>query len=230
MNTQKFIRQIGGPVHAILATDIVIFQLQTNRLHTLLVKPKANKFPGKFAFPGGLVSPNESLEGAAQRFFHSVIRTTGKPHLEQLATFGDPKRDPSGRVVSVAYFALVSPQAQINSHQTEFPEINWLPLSRLPSLAYDHPLVAKEALNRLRSKLSYTNLVSFLLPQEFTLTQLQSAYETILGRPLDKRNFRKKVKSLNLLKQLPRLSKGLSHRPAALYSFISTKPEIIPIL
>lgn len=217
--------------YAILATDVIVFRLYKGELQTVLVKTKHDKFPGRFAFPGGLVSLDEKLEDASLRFYSSVIKPTRrKPHLEQLYTFGDPKRDPSGRVVSVAYFALVSSETEINQSQDEFPLIDWFPFYKLPPLAYDHVLVAKEALARLRSKLSYTNLMYALMPKEFTLTQLQTSYETILGEPLDKRNFRKKIKSLDLLRELPRQSRGAAHRPAQLYSFTSIKPQVIPVL
>ncbi len=217
--------------HAILATDIVIFRLQRNQLETFLVKPKNDKFPGRFAFPGGLLKVNERLEDAASRFYSAVMKTSRrKPYFEQLYTFGDPGRDPIGRVVSVAYFILIPSDIDLNPNQTEFPGTYWYPVNALPKLAYDHEEVAKEAINRLRSKLSYTNLMYNLMPKEFTLTQLQTAYEIILGEPLDKRNFRKKLQALNLLRPLPRQSRGAAHRPAQLYSFASTRPEVIPVL
>src|SRR5690348_10205739 len=130
--------------HAIIATDVVIFRLFKGQLETVVIKTKNDKFPGKFAFPGGLVGANEKLEDASSRFYSAVMKTTRrKPYFEQLYTFGDPSRDPSGRVVSVAYFALVSPETEINEIQSEFPDIQWVSFYKLPSLAYDHAQIAK---------------------------------------------------------------------------------------
>lgn len=214
--------------HTILATDLIVFRLR-DKLETILIKPRNDKFPGKLAFPGGLINEDENLEEANLRFYKMIVKGEKKPYLEQLYTFGDLDRDPNGRIVSVAYFALVSPETEINSSQDLFPDAHWYDFKKLPEFAYDHKKMASEALTRLRSKLGYTNLISFLMPKEFTLAELQKAYELILDQQFDKRNFRKKINSLKILKELPHQTKGGAHRPARLYAFTDKSPKIIPI-
>ena len=149
-------------------------------------------------------------------------------YLEQLYTFGSPHRDPHGHVISVAYFALIAHGGRFQeSHATgRHAPVAWHPVDRLPPLAYDHPDVVETARTRLRAKLEYTNLVYTLLPPAFTLGELQAMYAAILGRPLDRRNFRKKVLSLGLLRPLGRTRRG-AHRPAALWSFRRRRPMIV---
>lgn len=215
-------KTITNPQHAILATDVVIFTLHQNILKVLAVRTKSADFPESWALPGGLVKPSESLENSARRFFDSFLEVnSGSVHFEQLYTFGDPHRDPSGRVVSVAYLALV-PQEDMNLRTTpEYQEIAWFPVKSLPELAYDHKDIVKTAVKRLQGKLEYTNIIYSLMPKAFTLTDLQSAYETILTRSFDKRNFRKKLKTLKLVKKLPKKIARGAHRPAQLYTFVS---------
>jgi 8-oxo-dGTP diphosphatase len=176
---------------------------------------------------GGRVRLSEPLEDAARR---ELRGQTGLDdvYLEQLYTFGDPDRDPAARVVSVAYFALV-PAAPALHRTVRYAAAAWFPVRALPPLTYDHDQVAAMALERLRAKLSYTNIAWSLLPRAFTLRDLQGVYETILGRSLDRRNFRRKVLSLGLLRRLPRARRG-PHRPAALYAFRSRRPVIAEVL
>ena len=149
--------------------------------------------------------------------------------LEQLATFDDPKRDVLGRVISVAYIALV-PAEQVQLKTTErYADVGWHRMKSLPKLAYDHKIIAQVALVRLRSKLEYTNIAWSLLPSEFTLTELQNIYEVILDEKMDKRNFRKKILSLRLLVSARKKRKGTSHRPAELFHFRDRRPVIIPM-
>src|SRR5262249_29376915 len=163
-------------------------------------------------------------------------------YLEQLYTFGSPRRDPHGRVVSVAYVALTpapmrpdgrrpgdhrTPHRQLDVQK--YTAVAWRRVSRLPPLAYDHRAVVKAALARLRAKLTYTNLAYTLLPRAFTLGELQEMYEAILGRRLDRRNFRKKIRSLGLLRPLAQVRRG-SHRPARLHTFQRRRPMIVEIL
>ena len=211
-----------------VASDLVIFTLHQKTLCCLLVEVKEGPFARRWAFPGGLVGAGESLEEAARR---EVKERTGlkSVYLEQLYTFGGPERDPGMRVVSVSYLALV-PHRKVKLAASErYGNIRWFPINRVPSLAYDHKQVARLAVERLRAKLQYTNVVFSLLPAEFTLGELQEVYETILRRPLDRRNFRKKIISLGLLKPLRKVRQG-PHRPASLYAFKRRRPMVVEML
>ncbi len=214
---------------AVIATDVVIFTVKDGQLQVLLIKMKKAPFTGKWAVPGGLVRGNESVEAAALRQLLSKTGV-GDVYLEQLYTFGDVGRDPFGRVVSVAYFALI-PNAGMKIFTTdEYEDIAWFPVNKLPVLAYDHDKVIKTAVSRLRSKLEYTNVVYSLLPANFTLSELQEAYEVILGRKLDKRNFRKKILSLGLIKKTGKKRLGGVGQPAELFCFAKRKPQNVEML
>jgi 8-oxo-dGTP diphosphatase len=211
-----------------VAADAVIFTVRDGRLCVLLIQMKKRPYGGRWALPGGLIEGKETTMAAAKRILKGQTGV-GKAFLEQLATFDEPGRDPFGRVVSVAYMALV-PSGDVRLKTTEkYSDVRWWPVDRLPRLAYDHSLMAKVALNRLRGKLSYTNIAWSVLPREFTLGELQAAYEAILGRGLDKRNFRKKALSLTLLKRAGKLL-GQAHRPAQMYSFRTTEPTQVEIV
>jgi 8-oxo-dGTP diphosphatase len=211
-----------------VAVDLVIFTLDRETLKCFLVQVKDGPFAGMWAFPGGLVGSGESLEKAAER---ELYERTGLKNtfLEQLYTFGKPDRDPAKRVVSVSYWALAPFRGVRSQPEGKYAAVEWFPLDRLPSLAYDHAQVARLAQERLRAKLYYTNIVYSLLPQEFTLGEIQQVYEAILRRALDRRNFRKKILASGLLKPLSRMRKG-AHRPALLYSFKTRKPMMIEML
>jgi 8-oxo-dGTP diphosphatase len=212
-----------------VAVDVIIFTVRDERLQVLSVQLKPPLYTEKWAFPGGLVPSGESTEAAATR---CLFETTGVKdvYLEQLYTFSNPSRDPHGHVVSVAYFALVN-RTRINLRVPgKCINIGWFPVDAPPPLAYDHAEMLEYALQRLRWKLEYTNIVYSLLPRDFTLTELQRVYEIILGRPLDKRNFRKKMLSLGMLQVTPRVVKIGAHRPARLYRFRRRMPMIIEVL
>jgi 8-oxo-dGTP diphosphatase len=212
----------------LVAVDTVIFTIDAGELKALLVEVRGGPCRGRWAFPGGLVPVGEAPEATAMR---ELIAQTGiaNVYLEQLRTFGDPGRDPDGHVVSVAYFALVPTGARSGTSAEKYARVEWFPVRALPSLAYDHNAIAAYALDRLRAKLEYTNIVYSLLPDEFTLSELQDIYEIILGRRLDRRNFRKKVLALGLLRALRRQRRG-RHRPAGLYAFTRRKPMMIAML
>ncbi|MFQ5851268.1 MAG: NUDIX domain-containing protein [Candidatus Binatia bacterium] len=214
--------------HPWVAVDLVICTLDRRTLQYLLVQVKEGPFAGMWAFPGGLVGAGESLDEAAER---ELQERTGlkNVYLEQLYTFGRPERDPATRVVSVSYLALVPHRKASESLSEKYAAVRWFPTGRLPSLAYDHNQVARFALERLRSKLHYTNIVFSLLPHEFTLGELQEIYESILCRPLDRRNFRKKILALGLLSPLRKVKRG-AHRPASLYAFRQRRPMIVEML
>jgi len=214
---------------AVIATDVVILAMDNGELKALLIKMKKKPFADSWAAPGGLVGGSESVDAAAER----VLREkTGVSHvyLEQLYTFGKVSRDPFGRVVSVAYFALL-PNIDVKLKTTnEYADVRWFPAADLPKLAYDHKEIIECAVNRLRAKLEYTNIVYGLLPAEFTLSDLQKTYEAILGRRLDKRNFRKKILALGLVATTGKKTIGEPNRPAVLYRFKKRSLQNIEVL
>ena len=217
----------GAAAEPAVAVDVAVFTVRDRALHLLLIHLRDGPFAGRWALPGGRVRGDEPLDDAARR--HLVAQTgVGDAYLEQLYTFGSPHRDPHGRVISVAYFALIAHAGRFDAADAG-GDVAWQPVARLPRLAYDHPAVVDVARTRLRAKLEYTNLVYTLLPSTFTLGELQEMYEAILGRALDRRNFRKKVLSLGLLRRLDRVRRG-PHRPAALYAFRHRRPMMIEIL
>jgi 8-oxo-dGTP diphosphatase len=225
---ESYRRFSGTRGHPWVAVDVVIYTLDRRTLLCLLVQVKEGPFAGQWAFPGGLVGADESLEQAAEREVHERTGVK-KSYLEQLYTFGKPERDPATRAVSVSYLALVPYGEVCLSPPSKYADVQWFPTDRLPQLAYDHDQVSRLALKRLRSKLQYTNIVYNLLPPEFTLGELQEVYETILHRPLDRRNFRKKILALGLLKQLKKKRHG-THRPASLYAFSKRRPMVIEMI
>lgn len=212
-----------------VAVDVIIFTIRDEALQVLLVQLKSPPYAGMRAFPGGLICDGESTEAAAER---DLIETTGvrDVYLEQLYTFSNPHRDPHGHVVSVAYFALVNSDQMKLCIPGKCVDIGWFSVETPPPLAYDHADMLEYALQRLRWKLEYTNIVYSLLPRDFTLTELQRVYEIILDRPLDKRNFRKKMLSLGLLQAMRQVAKRGAHRPARLYRFRRRRPMIIEVL
>jgi 8-oxo-dGTP diphosphatase len=214
--------------HPWVAVDVVIYTLKERELRSLLVQVKEGPFSGRWAFPGGLVGARESVDEAAER---EVLEKTGikDGYIEQLYTFGKPERDPATRAVSVSYLALVPHSSVRLNPAPKYADIRWFRAHHLPHLAYDHDQVGRLSLQRLRAKLQYTNIVYSLLPREFTLGELQEVYETILNRPMDRRNFRKKVLALGLLRQLKKKRRG-THRPASLYAFNERHPKIIEML
>ena len=215
---------------AIVATDVAVCTVRDGVLSVLLVRVRRGPFADWWALPGGRVRGGQTLDEAAAR---ELREQTGiaEVYLEQLYTFGNPARDPQGRVVSVSYVALIDHHGRFAGNGTgdKYTDVRWFPARALPPLAYDHAQVVDMAVARLRAKLEYTNLVYTLCGQSFTLGELQGLYEAILGRPLDRRNFRRKVLSLGLLRPLGRARRG-AHRPAALYAFRRRRPMMISLL
>jgi 8-oxo-dGTP diphosphatase len=206
-----------------VTVDIVIFTLRECSLQVLLVKRGVPPFEGQYAIPGGFIRGDESLEEAALRELHEETGVRNV-FLEQLYTFGDPKRDPRGRVITVAYYALIASDKLSLVAGADAAEAQWFPASGVPPLAFDHKSILDYALERLRNKLEYTTVGFQLLPEKFTLGQLQSVYEAILGRPLDKRNFRRKLALLGILKPL-REWQRTGRKPAQLFRFAAARFE-----
>ncbi len=196
-------------------------------LRSYLVPIERGPLRGRWAFPGGLVRVGEMLDDAARRQLESSTGL-GEVYLEQLFTFGDPSRDPNSHVVSVAYMALIPDPAAIRADAGEFAG-KWFEVSALPPLAYDHGLMADYAQRRLKAKLEYTNIAYSLLAPEFTFAELERLYAVILGRPIDRRNFRRRIMAMGLLRKARATRRG-PHRPAALYSFSQQSLQSIEML
>jgi 8-oxo-dGTP diphosphatase len=212
-----------------VATDVVIFTVREQKLQVLLIKMKKSPYQNHFAMPGGMIRVDETVDEGAKRILKEKVNIENV-YLEQLYTFGEVGRDPFGRVVSVAYFALIPSDNLVLKTTSEYADIGWFPIADLPPLAYDHNKIVRTAVKRLQNKLSYSNIVYSLLPDEFTLGEIQNTYEIILGTKLDKRNFRKKLFSLNLVKSLGRQKRGMANRPATLYAFTSKKLREVEML
>lgn len=207
-----------------LTVDVVIFALREWELQVLLIQRGIPPFEGRWALPGGFVLEDESVEAAARRELEEEtgVRTV---YLEQLYTFGEPGRDPRGRVVTVAYYALLTTEAAPLVAGTDAGAARWMPAREHPPLAFDHDRILDYALERLTNKLEYTTVGFQLLPGKFTLSQLQRVYEAVLGRPLDKRNFRRKLALLDILTPLQEWVREGASRPAQLYRFSARRFE-----
>lgn len=200
-----------------LTVDCVVFGFDGDGLQVLLIRRGLEPYLGSWALPGGFVDIDEDLDVAARRELKEETHLE-QVFLEQLFTIGTPGRDPRGRVVSVAYYALVRPDQHPATGDSDATEAAWHPVEKLPPLAFDHALILDKALERLRGKIRYQPVGFELLPRLFTLGQLQTLYEAILGRIIDKRNFRKKLLAFDFLVATEDFTSG-AHRPARLYRF-----------
>lgn len=211
--------------HPLVTVDVAIMSVRQGDLQVLLVKRKWWPYEGLWALPGGFVSKEEALEDAARRV---LSEKTGVSHvyLEQLAAFGAPDRDPRARVITVVYFALLDARPLSVQPADDAASIAWSSAAHLPPLAFDHTHILHYALQRLRSKLDYTAIAFHLLPEQFTLSELQHVYEMILRRSLDKRNFRKKILAAGLIEATgAKRRESVRHRPANLYRFCPPQSE-----
>jgi 8-oxo-dGTP diphosphatase len=201
-----------------LTVDIVVFALDERDLQVMLVQRELAPFAGDWALPGGFVRVEETLDAAAARELREETGL-GNIFLEQLFTFGAVDRDPRERVVTVAYFALVNLAGHAVAASTDARSAAWFAINDAPPLAFDHQQILDVALERVRAKVRYQPLGFELLPENFTLRQLQHLYEIILDRPLDKRNFRKKVLSMGIIKETSEIETDVAHRAARLFRF-----------
>jgi 8-oxo-dGTP diphosphatase len=201
-----------------VTVDTVIFTVLDHTLQVLLVKRREEKFAGLWSLPGGFVAEDESLETAALRELEEATGV-GDVYLEQLYTFGDPGRDTRGRVVSVAYVALLAADRCPLIPNNLEAEARWWPVYELPQLAFDHPRMIDVALDRVRTKLEYTTIGFQLMGATFTLGELQRIYEVVLDRKLDKRNFRRRLQLLDLVEPTGETFQDGPGRPAVLHRF-----------
>jgi 8-oxo-dGTP diphosphatase len=211
-----------------VAVDLAVFTVERGRLQLLLIQMKRAPFTGRWALPGGRIGARETVEEAAERELEEKTSLT-RVYLEQLYTFSSPDRDPAGRCLSVAHMALIPPGRPL-AHTAKYAAIGWFPVEKLPPLAFDNAEIARYAIERLRAKLAYTNVAYSLLPERFPLAELQRAYEAILGRRLDPRNFRKRIVAMGLVEETGELKAGGAHRPARLFRFTLREPVEMPVL
>lgn len=207
---------------AALTVDCVVFGFDEGELKVLLIQRGLAPFKGKWALPGGFVHVDETIDDAARR---ELLEETGLTNvfLEQLYTFGTVDRDPRERVVSVAHYALVKLAEHPATGATDASDAAWFPVAKPPALAFDHADILQTALHRLTGKVRYEPIGFELLPEKFTLSQLQHLYEAVLQTELDKRNFRKKILSMGLLVPLKEQARAGAHRPAQLFRFNAKK-------
>lgn len=208
-----------GHPHPAVTTDIVVFTVGEDALKVLLVKRAAPPHRGEWVLPGGFVNLDEGLEESARRELEEETGVSGA-YLEQLYTFGKPDRDPRERVITVAYYALIASDRLDIQAASDATDAAWFVMQELPALAFDHQEILDLAYQRLLAKLEYSTIAFQFMPAEFTLAELQRVNERVLGRPLDKRNFRKRVLALDLIKNTGKQKKQGAHRPASLYRIV----------
>jgi len=203
--------------HPAVTTDVVVFTIREGRLCILLVKRANPPYQGEWALPGGFLDIDEDLDACAARELEEETGISGV-YLEQLYTFGATHRDPRERVISVTYYALV-PQDVLTAPRaaSDALDAGWHAFEDLPRLAFDHARILEMAHSRLVAKLDYSTIAFQFMPETFTLSELQCVYEALLNQPLDKRNFRKRVLSRDLIEETGKLCRTGNHRPAREY-------------
>lgn len=200
-----------------VSVDCVIFGYDEKSLKVLLMKCDMPEFQNQHSLIGDLVHQEEKLDAAAKRVLNATVNDSNI-YLEEVCTFGDVNRHPLGRVITVAYYALVHiPSFEIK--QTTGKHLDWVPVDQVEALAFDHYQILQTSMNLLRQRLQDRPIGFNLLPKKFTLAQLQNLYEMVLNLEMDKRNFRRKIRSLGILEDLEESETSVSHRPAKLYKF-----------
>ncbi len=206
-----------------IAVDAIVFGYQNNTLFVLLIQQKFGSQNSYWALPGGLVQEDESLIEAVKRELKEETNVAVN-YLEQLYTFGDDiSRDSRNRVISIAYMALVDSSKLILKADTDADEVAWVPISKIPNLAFDHNEMIVKGLERLRAKLTYQPIGFDLLPNEFLFSELENLYTTILQKEIDRRNFRKKMLSFDILEETDTVVMQKAGRPAKLFRFNTAK-------
>jgi 8-oxo-dGTP diphosphatase len=201
---------------ALVSVDCVIFGFADNELKVLLIKSDLEVYKNQWSLLGDLLKPNEDLESASYRVLKERTGLSDV-YLEQVYTFSSIDRHPGGRVITTAYYSLVN----IKDHQLKLAhnELHWHPVNEITSLAFDHDSILQVCLERLREKIQEHPIVFNLLPEKFSLRELQALYEAILNTKMDRRNFRKKFFHMDWLIDLDELETEVSHRPGKLYKF-----------
>ena len=215
-------------LQALVSVDCVIFGFAENELKVLLIKSDLEVFKDKWSLLGDLLKTGEDLESASYRVLKERTGLSDV-YLEQVFTFSELNRHPGGRVITTAYYSLVN----IKDHQLKLShnELHWHPVNEISSLAFDHDKILQTCLWRLREQILEHPIVFNLLPEKFSLRELQALYEAILNTKMDRRNFRKKFFLMDWLVDLDELETDVSHRPGKLYKFnpVHTKPLTPPV-
>lgn len=203
--------------HPAVTTDVVVFTIRDRRLSLLLIRRANPPFQGQWALPGGFLDIDEDLEACAARELREETGVSGV-YLEQLYTFGETHRDPRERVISVTYYALVPRDGLATPRAaSDAAAVGWHDFERLPALAFDHAQIIAMAHRRLVAKLDYSSIALQFMAETFTLSELQDVYEILLNQRLDKRNFRKRILSLDLIEETGGMCRNGKHRPAREY-------------
>lgn len=206
-----------------VAVDAIVFGYQNNQLYLLLIQQKFGTQESYWALPGGLVKNDESLQEAVKRELKEETNVV-VDYFEQLFTFGDDvNRDPRNRVISVAYFALLDPSKLQIKADSDADNVQWFNINEIPPLAFDHKIILEKAINRLKAKLTYEPVGFDLLPKEFLFSELENLYCTILEKEIDRRNFRKKILSFEIIEETEQFGSSKSGRPAKLFKFNKLK-------
>lgn len=209
----------------LIAVDCVIFgyNISDKELKLLLIKRKFEPEYGKWSLPGGFVKRDEGVLGAATRVLYQLTGLKGV-YMEQSSAWGDVNRDTGGRVITVSHFALINTY-ELDPVMIEASSAHWRSISRIPQLIFDHKRIVEKAHKQLIDRIKVKPVGFELLPEKFTLVQLQDLYEAIYQRTIDKRNFRKKIISMNLLEKLDEKEKETSKKGAYYYRFIPQRYE-----
>ncbi len=211
----------GGYQQYYVALDCVIFGFNGESLEIILIKRNFEPGLGQWALPGGFLGQEESLEQGSQRVLQELTGLT-KVFMEQFHTFSDPKRDPGARIISTGFYALIKIE-EFDKKLVENHNAFWKQINELPSLMFDHKNIIDKAVENLHARAKSQPVGFELLPEKFTLPQLQKLYEAIFQSSLDKRNFRKKIMSMGILEKLDEKDKLSSKRGAFLYKFNKSK-------
>lgn len=207
-----------------VSIDCVLFGFDNGELKILLIERNEEPFKDWWALPGNLVGETESVDQSASRILHELTGLSDI-YMEQYYTFGEVDRHPQGRVITVAYYAMLrlGGDKVLKPLTSYAKKAQWINVKELPKLAFDHQNIFDKGLEKIKRRIKHLPIAFELLPEKFTLTQVQNVYELILGKKLDKRNFRKKILSFGVLKELDEKQKGVSFRAATLYKFDKRK-------
>ncbi len=206
-----------------IAIDLVVFGYDQGQLQVLLLNRKDEPFAGRWTLPGAFLQFTETFQQTCRRILDTKLGMSDL-YLEQLYSFDQPDRDPRGRVIAVAYYALINPAHYRTAAGTMANDVRWFPIGQLPDPAFDHPLIIEAALKRLQAKILYHPAGFELLDQDFTIAEIQELYECILGRPLDRRNFRRKFLDARYIVPTGAKRGGLKNRHPELYRFNKELP------
>lgn len=213
----------GDIAKAYVSVDCIIFGFDKGKLKLLLGRRKMDPGRGEWSLYGGFVTPDMSIDDASQRTLFELTGMEGV-YMRQIGAYGELNRDPGSRVISVAYCSLINVKDYDENLRKQF-NLQWVALDELPPLYSDHSNMVKDALNELRRRLFIEPLCFSLLPELFTLTQLQNVFEAILGKELDKRNFRKRIKMIKTIEVTDKIDKVSSKRGAALYRYVGSEDD-----